>query len=174
MFVIKWVLNAAVRSNGAVSPVARAIASTIPVKSPVLPVLTTTLKMVFHLGTPRAIDASLRVVGTSFSDSSVVLATIGIIIKLKATAPAKAEKCFVVKTIMMKTNKPITIEGKPVNTSFMKLETVDNLDEDHSEKNMPAPTPIGMEIRAAIPTMVNVPTIVFAIPPPENVGPVGR
>lgn len=174
MLVIKWVLNAAVRSNGAVSPVARAIANTTPVISPVLPVLTTTLKMVFHLGTPRAMEASRRVVGTSLSDSSVVLATIGIIIKLKATAPAKAEKCLVLNTSMMKTNRPITMDGKPVNTSFMKLAAVDNLDDDHSEKNMPAPTPIGMEIRAANPTMVNVPIIVFDIPPPENVGPVGR
>ena len=121
-------LVAAVNSNGAVSPVARAIANTIPVISPVLPVLITTLKIVFHLGTPRAMEASLRVVGTSLSDSSVVLAMMGIIIKLKATAPAKAEKCFVLNTIKIKTNSPITIDGKPVNTSFMKPETVDILE----------------------------------------------
>ena len=78
-------LVAAVNSNGAVSPVARAIAKTIPVKSPVFPVPKTTLKMVLHLGTPRAIEASLNVVGTSLRDSSVVLAIMGIMMKLKAS-----------------------------------------------------------------------------------------
>ena len=57
-------------------------------------------------------------------DSLVVLAMIGSIIKLKATPPAKAENCFVVNTIIMKTNSPNTIEGNPVSTSFMKPETV--------------------------------------------------
>jgi hypothetical protein len=173
-FVIKWVLVAAVNNKGAVSPVAREIANTTPVINPVFPVATTTLNMVFHRGIPRAMEASLRETGTSLSDSSVVLAIIGIMIKLNATAPAKAEKCLVLNTSMMKTNKPMTMEGKPVSTSFMKLETVDNLEEDHSEKNMPAPTPIGMEIRIAKPTMVNVPAIVLEIPPPDNRGPVGR
>ena len=96
---MKWLLVAAVKSKGAVSPVARATASTMPVISPVLPVLTTTLKMVFHLGTPRAIEASRSAVGTSFNDSSVVLAMIGIIIKLRAMEPAKAENFFVLRTI---------------------------------------------------------------------------
>jgi hypothetical protein len=94
--------------------------------------------------------------------------------KLKATAPAKAEKCLVVNTIMTKTNSPSTIEGKPVSTSFIKPETVEMLDEDHSEKNMPAPTPIGMEIRAARPTIVKEPTRSGPIPPPERVGAVGK
>ena len=52
----------------------------------------------------------------------------------------------------------------------MKLETVESLDEDHSEKKMPAPTPIGTEIRAAIPTIVKVPTMALAIPPPDTFG----
>ena len=39
---------------------------------------------------------------------------------------------------------------------------------------MPAPTPIGTEINAAIPTIVKVPTMVLAIPPPEISGPVGK
>jgi hypothetical protein len=99
---------------------------------------------------------------------------IGIIMKLKATAPAKAEKCFVLRTTTMKTNNPITIEGKPVKTSFMNPETVDNRESDHSEKNMPAPTPIGIEMSAAIPTIAKVPDMVLAIPPPERSGPVGR
>ena len=106
------------------SPVARAIANTTPVRRPVFPVLITILKMVLHLGTPRAIDASLKLFGTSLRDSLVVLAMMGIMIKLNATPPAKAEKCLVVKTIITKTNSPSTIEGKPVSTSFMKPETV--------------------------------------------------
>ena len=44
------------------------------------------------------------------------------------------------------------------------------MDEAHSEKKMPAPIPIGTEIRAAIPTIVKVPTIALAIPPPETLG----
>jgi hypothetical protein len=99
---------------------------------------------------------------------------IGIIMKLKATAPAKAENVLVVITIITKTNSPITIEGKPVSTSFMKPETVESLDEDHSEKKMPAPTPIGIEIRAAKPTIVKEPTSALAIPPPGKLGAVGK
>jgi hypothetical protein len=99
---------------------------------------------------------------------------IGIITKLNATPPAKAEKCLVLNTSITKTNSPKTIEGKPVNTSFMKPETIDSREEDHSEKKMPAPTPIGTEIRAAMPTMMNDPTIVLAIPPSGKVGPVGK
>ena len=84
-------LNAAVNNNGAVSPVALEMARIIPVKTPVLPVPKTILKIVRHLETPRAIEASLNVVGTSLRDSSVVLAIMGIIMKLKAKPPAKAE-----------------------------------------------------------------------------------
>jgi hypothetical protein len=98
----------------------------------------------------------------------------GIIMMLKARAPANAEKCFELRTTRINTNKPMTIEGKPVNTSFVKLEIVDIWEEDHSEKNMPAPTPIGIEIKAAKPTIVNVPAIVLAMPPPDRRGPVGR
>jgi hypothetical protein len=146
----------------------------MPVKSPSFPVLITTLSTVFHLGIPRAIEASLNVIGTSLRDSSVVLATIGIITKLKATAPAKAENSLVVATITMKTNSPNTIEGNPVSTSFIKPETVESLDEDHSEKKMPAPTPIGTAIRVAIPTIVKDPNIALAIPPSGKVGAVGK
>jgi hypothetical protein len=99
---------------------------------------------------------------------------IGIITKLKATPPAKPENSLVVNTITMKTNSPNTIEGNPVSTSFIKPETIESLDEDHSEKKMPAPTPIGMEIRAAKPTIVKDPTIAGAIPPPERFGAVGK
>jgi hypothetical protein len=58
----------------------------------------------------------------------------GSITRLRATPAAKAENCLVVKTITTKTNSPNTIEGKPVRTSFIKPETVESLDEDHSEK----------------------------------------
>ena len=163
-------LVAAVNSNGAVSPAARATPSSMPVKSPFFPVLKTILSTVFHLGIPRAIDASLNVIGTSLRDSLVVLAMIGVIIRLNAKPPAKAECSFIGKTIIMKTNSPNTIVGKPVSTSFIKLETVESLDEDHSEKKMPAPTPIGTEIRAAKPTIVKDPTIAGPIPPPETFG----
>ena len=155
----------AVKRIGAVSPVARATANSIPVKSPLLPVLITILITVFHLGIPRAIEASLKVIGTSLRDSPVVLAIIGSITKLRATPPAKAEDCFVGNTIITKTKSPITIDGKPVRTSFIKPEIVESRDEAHSEKKIPAPTPIGTEISAAIPTIVKDPTIAGPIPP---------
>lgn len=160
----------AVNSIGAVSPVARATANNMPVKSPFFPVPITILITVFHLEIPRAIEASLNVIGTSLRDSLVVLAMIGSITKLRATPPAKAENCFVGKTITTKINSPNTIEGNPVSTSFIKPETVESLDDDHSEKKMPAPIPIGTEIRAAIPTIVKVPTIALDIPPPGTFG----
>ena len=169
----KRVLVAAVNSNGAVSPDARATANSMPVKSPFFPVLKTTLSTVFHLGTPSAIEASLNVIGTSLRDSLVVLAMIGVIIRLNATPPAKAEYVFVVKTIRMKTNSPNTIVGNPVSTSFIKPETVESLDVDHSEKKMPAPTPIGTEISVAKPTIMKDPSIAGAIPPPGRFGAVG-
>ena len=71
----------------------------MPVASPFFPVLITILMTVFHLEIPSAMEASLRVVGTIFSDSSVVLATIGIMIMLRATAPAMAENECVVSTM---------------------------------------------------------------------------
>jgi hypothetical protein len=95
---------------------------------------------------------------------------IGSITKLRATPPAKAENCFVGNTIMTKMNSPNTIEGNPVNTSFIKLENTETLDVAHSEKKMPAPIPIGTEISEAIPTIVKVPTIALAIPPPDTFG----
>ena len=99
----------------------------------------------------------LRSLEQALRDSLVVLAMIGSITKLRATPAAKAENCFVLKTITTKTNSPKTIEGNPVSTSFIKPETVESLDEDHSEKKMPAPTPIGTEMREAIPTIVKDP-----------------
>ena len=89
----------AVSRMGAVSPAERARASRIPVASPPFPVLITTLSTVFHLGIPSAIEASRRVTGTIFSDSSVVLAIIGIIMIDRDTPPATAENVFVVRTM---------------------------------------------------------------------------
>ena len=48
-----------VKSNGAVSPAALAIASKTPVMIPPEAVRNTICKVVFHLDTPRASDASL-------------------------------------------------------------------------------------------------------------------
>jgi hypothetical protein len=173
LFAKYWLVEA-VNSIGAVSPVARATANSMPVKRPFFPVLITILSTVFHLGTPRAIEASLNVIGTSLRDSLVVLAIMGSITKLRARPPAKAENCFVVRTSITKTNSPSTIEGNPVSTSFIKPEIVASLELDHSEKKMPAPIPIGTEIREAIPTMVKVPIIALAIPPPGTSTGVGK
>ena len=78
--------------NGAVSPAILATARRVPVTRPALAVGNTTLMVVLHLCTPRAREASRIELGTSFNDSSVVLATIGIRMKESAMAPARGEK----------------------------------------------------------------------------------
>ncbi len=81
-----------VKSKGAVSPAIRAIASNVPVTSPSAAEGNITLRVVRHLCTPKAKEASLTEFGTSFSDSSVVRATMGIIINDSAIAPAMADQ----------------------------------------------------------------------------------
>ena len=80
-----------VMMSGAVSPAILATARRVPVSKPALAVGKTTLRVVRHLWAPRARDASRTLLGTSFRDSSVVLATIGIRINESAMAPAIAE-----------------------------------------------------------------------------------
>ena len=77
--------------KGAVSPAILATARRVPVTKPALAAGNTTLIVVLHLCAPRASDASRTEFGTSFNDSSVVLATMGIKMKERATAPAKGE-----------------------------------------------------------------------------------
>ena len=79
----------ATTSSGAVSPITREIASTTPVTTPPIDVGSTTLTMVRHFGTPRAYDASRRSSGTSRNISSDERTTVGIISRVRATAPAK-------------------------------------------------------------------------------------
>ena len=76
-------------SSGAVSPMIRASPSRTPVMMPENAVGSTTLTIVFHLGTPRAYDASRSSLGTSFSISSVERTTTGIISSTRARQTAK-------------------------------------------------------------------------------------
>ena len=77
----KKLLPKIVKSNGAVSPAILATARRVPVINPLPAAGKTTLRVVLHLCTPKAKDASRTELGTSLSDSSVVLATMGIRIK---------------------------------------------------------------------------------------------
>ena len=52
----------------------------------------TILNVIIHFFNPNAVPASLYVIGTIFNDSSVVLATMGNIIRDNANAPAQTEK----------------------------------------------------------------------------------
>ena len=83
-------------SSGAVSPITRARPSTTPVAMPLNAVGRTTLRIVFHFGTPSAYEASRRLSGTSLSISSVERSTIGSISSTRASEtanrrPAEAE-----------------------------------------------------------------------------------
>src|SRR5579875_1103251 len=138
----------------------------IPVTRPPFAVLITTEITVFHLGIPRAREASVTEFGTAFIDSSAVLATTGIIMIPSAIPPANAEKVPVANTTVAYANMPITIVGNSASTSFEKLERAEILDSGHSEKNIPAATPIGIEINDAIATIIALPCIIGAMPPP--------
>ena len=74
-------------SSGAVSPMTRAMARVMPVPMPAAATGSTTFRMVRHLGTPRAYDASRSSAGTSLSISSDARTTTGVISTDSATAP---------------------------------------------------------------------------------------
>ena len=91
----------AVKSNGAVSPAARAMASRMPVVIPFSAVGSMILSVVFQRGMPIARPASRYDWGTSRIISSVVRVTVGIMSIASATPPASAEKCFIGSTTMI-------------------------------------------------------------------------
>ena len=66
---------------------------------------------------------------------------------------------------------PITMDGVPFMTSATKRTIQPSLPEPYSARNTPAPMPIGSPMRHANPTMIPVPTIAWATPPP--VWPIG-
>ena len=57
-----------------------------------------TPSVTLHCGAPRASAPSRKLCGTSRIISSVVRATIGIMISARAMPPASAEKCFIRST----------------------------------------------------------------------------
>lgn len=96
--------------------------SITPVVMPPIDVGRTTLRMVRHLGTPRARDASRSSFGTSLSISSVERTTTGIIRIASAIEPAKPDgpkPRIRIQTERM--NRPATIDGMPVMTSTKKV-----------------------------------------------------
>ena len=66
------------------------------------------------------------------------------------------------------------MDGNSARTSLVKLESVESLDSGHSEKKIPAPTPIGTAISAAMPTIITEPRIAGPTPPPGTPTGVGR
>ena len=82
-------------STGAVSPITRATASMTPVVMPVDAVGSTTRRIVFHFGTPRAYDASRSELGTSRIISSEVRTMIGSSRIASANEPAKPVNALV-------------------------------------------------------------------------------
>ena len=100
--------------RGAVSPAILDTAKSTPVKRPFLAAGSTTFKVVRQLCTPSASDASRRVFGTSFRDSSVVLVISGIMINANAIEPAIAENDPSASTIRPYMVMPIMIEGNCV------------------------------------------------------------
>ncbi len=70
--------------------------------------------------------------------------------------------------MIVQTNTPTTIEGVPFSTSETNRVTVDTLLPGYSAQWMPAPTPIGIPISAAMPTMISVPTMACSTPPPVS------
>ena len=98
--------------NGAVSPPILATDKSTPVTNPLLAAERIILVITTHCRSPKAMPASLYVKGTILSDSSVVLATIGNIMRERANAPAHTEKCPRTKTITKNAKIPSTIEGK--------------------------------------------------------------
>src|SRR2546426_5389597 len=62
---------------------------------------------------------------------------------------------------------PTTIDGVPLSTSAMNRTRKPSRPDPYSARYIPAPTPIGTPINAARPTMIPVPTMAFATPPPD-------
>jgi hypothetical protein len=85
-----------------------------------------------------------------------------------AALPARAEKCFWVATIQAQANTPTTIEGVPLSTSATKRVTQVSRLPGYSAQWIPAAMPIGRPIRLATPTMMSVPTMACATPPPVS------
>ena len=113
--------------NGAVSPAILAIDNTIPVRTPLIAVLTTINSIILHLGIPREWAPSLIEFGTILRVSSITRVTIGIIIIDSEKAPAITEKEPIERTINIYPTMPIIIEGNPVNTSLKNLTAKANL-----------------------------------------------
>ena len=86
------------KSNGAVSPVTRATASSTPVTSPPRAARNSTESVTFQRGEPTASAASRSALGTSSNISSVVRETMGIMIMARANTAAQPEKCPLVTT----------------------------------------------------------------------------
>ena len=94
--------------------------SRIPVTIPFIPLRSVTSNVVRQKETPNARDASRSVTGTILSCSSVVRRTIGIMIKPRANAPARAEKPCIGTTIRVYATRPVMMEGTPERTSALK------------------------------------------------------
>ncbi len=164
---MNW-LPSAVNRSGAVSPATRATESRLPVTMPGRAVRSTMVRLVRQRGYPSARAASRSEFGTSLISSSVVRMTIGTISMARAQLPARAENCLVRATMSAHANTPTTMDGVPFMTSATKRVIFASRVPEYSAQKMPAPTPRGSPIRLAMPTMIKVPTIALATPPPVS------
>ena len=150
---------------GAVSPAMRATARMVPVIKPLFAEGKITLMIVRHRCMPKAMEASRTLFGTSLSDSSVVLAIMGIIMNANATAPAIGEKVPVKPTtIRLYAVIPTIIEGNPVNISLMDRIQEAYLLVPYSARYTPVIIPIGIPIALVSPIRISVPCMAGPMP----------
>src|SRR5216110_2873071 len=97
----------------------------------------------------------------------------GTIRTARATLPARAEKCPIGRTSHVQAKMPTTIDGVPFRTSATNRTVQPRRPEPYSARYSPVPMPTGRPISAASPTMITVPTIAFATPPPDWPGGTG-
>ncbi len=106
--------------------------------------------------------------------SSVDLITTGNIIMASATPPDRAEKVFIGFTIHRYAIIPITIDGILLRISMHVLKISGTIPFLFSARNIPAIIEIGVAMKKAIPTVMNVPIIALEIPPPSSPTGFGR
>tara|TARA_B100001113_G_C20617913_1_gene409155 strand:+ start:117 stop:527 length:411 start_codon:yes stop_codon:yes gene_type:complete len=128
---MKYLENSAVNINGAVSPAALASAKSIPVDIELKAAGKVILDIIVNLDAPIPKAARLKLSGTSFNASSVVLIIVGNINierEIPPAIPLKVEpnKIFV-DTINAYINTPAIIEGTPARTLDPNLINLANL-----------------------------------------------
>src|SRR6218665_43999 len=171
MLVLKNWLFSAVNSIGAVSPLMRATASSRPVITPLRAARSVTMVETFQRRAPSAKAASRRLPGTRRSMFSVVRTTTGTAISDSARLPAQPENLPTLPTAIPYTNKPKTIKTADSLTSVTeRVSSAVLLWSPYSARYTPASPPTGVETSTVKPTIIRLPTMALARPPPSEPG----